>query len=178
MTKRALITGITGQDGSYLTEYLLSKGYEVHGLIRRASTFNTGRIDHLYKDPHKEDTKLFLHYSDIIDYASLTTLVRTIEPTEIYNLAAQSHVRVSFDLPVYTGEVTGIGTTCILEAIRKSNVDVRFYQASTSEMFGSATPPQSEETQFSPRSPYAAAKLYAYWITVNYREGYGIHASN
>jgi GDPmannose 4,6-dehydratase len=178
MMKRALVTGITGQDGSYLTEYLLSKGYEVHGLIRRASTFNTARIDHIYLDPHNKDTRLFLHHSDIVDYASLTTLVRTIEPAEIYNLAAQSHVRVSFDLPVYTGQITGIGTTCILEAILKSDVNVRFYQASSSELFGSSPPPQDEETTFHPRSPYAAAKLYAYWITVNYREAYGLHASN
>jgi GDPmannose 4,6-dehydratase len=176
--KRALVTGITGQDGSYLAEYLLSKGYEVHGLIRRASTFNTARIDHIYLDPHNKDTQLFLHYGDIMDYASLTSLVRTIEPTEIYNLAAQSHVRVSFDMPVYTGQVTGIGTACLLEAIRKSDVNVRFYQASTSEIFGSSPPPQSETTTFHPRSPYAIAKLYAYWITVNYREAYGLHASN
>ena len=178
LMKRALVTGITGQDGSYLAEYLLSKGYEVHGLIRRASTFNTARIDHIFLDPHNKDTRLFLHYSDIVDYASLTTLVRTIEPAEIYNLAAQSHVRVSFDLPVYTGQITGIGTTCILEAILKSDVNVRFYQASSSELFGSSPPPQDEETTFHPRSPYAAAKLYAHWITVNYREAYGLHASN
>lgn len=178
MAERALITGITGQDGSYLAEYLLEKGYEVHGIIRRASTFNTGRIDHIYQDPHNKDVRLFLHHGDIADYASLTNLVRTIEPTEIYNLAAQSHVRVSFDLPIYTGQVSGIGTTCLLEAIRRSDDSVRFYQASSSETFGSSPPPQREETPFHPRSPYAAAKLYAYWITVNYREAYGLHASN
>ncbi|MHA1863738.1 MAG: GDP-mannose 4,6-dehydratase [Candidatus Thorarchaeota archaeon] len=178
MTDRALVTGITGQDGSYLTEYLLNQGYEVHGIIRRASTFNTARIDHIYEDPHNKDVRLFLHFGDIGDYASLTTLVRTIEPTEIYNLAAQSHVRVSFDLPIYTGQVTGIGTTCLLEAIRKSDINVRFYQASSSEIFGSSPPPQNEDTPLHPRSPYAAAKVYAYWIAINYREAYGLHASN
>ncbi|MFX1482195.1 MAG: GDP-mannose 4,6-dehydratase [Promethearchaeota archaeon] len=178
MEKRAIVTGITGQDGSYLAEYLLSEGYEVHGLIRRSSTFNTARIDHIYQDLHVKDKRLFLHYSDIVDYASLTTLVRTIEPTEIYNLAAQSHVRVSFDLPVYTGQVTGIGTTCLVEAIRKSDINVRYYQASSSEIFGSSPAPQNEETPLHPRSPYAAAKVYAYWMTINYREAYGLHASN
>lgn len=178
MTQRALITGITGQDGSYLAEYLLNEGYEVHGLIRRASTFNTKRIGHLYKDPHKPEVNLFLHYGDLMDFSSLTSLVRTVEPTEVYNLAAQSHVKVSFELPVYTGEVTGIGTTCLLEAIRKWDNDVKFYQASSSEIFGASSPPQSEETEMHPRSPYAAAKCYAHWITVNYREAYDIHACN
>lgn len=178
MTKVALITGITGQDGSYLAEYLLSQGYEVHGMIRKASTFNTARIDHLYKDPHNPEAKLFLHYGDITDSVSVTRILEDVEPDEMYNLAAQSHVRVSFDMPVYTGQVTGIGTTCMLESIRKSDVDTRFYQASSSEMFGSSPSPQNERTPFYPRSPYAVAKIYAYWITVNYREAYGLHASN
>ncbi|MBW6519278.1 MAG: GDP-mannose 4,6-dehydratase [ANME-2 cluster archaeon] len=178
MPKTALITGITGQDGSYLTEFLLKNGYEVHGIIRRASTFNTERIDHLYSDPHKEETKLFLHYGDLSDAGQLTNLVHDIQPDEIYNLAAQSHVRVSFDLPEYTGDITALGTTRFLEAIRKSNVDTKFYQASSSEMFGDSPPPQSENTPFRPRSPYAAAKVYSYWMTANYREAYNIFACN
>ncbi|MBI5674616.1 MAG: GDP-mannose 4,6-dehydratase [Nitrospirae bacterium] len=178
MTKKALITGITGQDGSYLTELLLSKGYEVHGLIRRASTFNTKRIDHLYTDPHISDAKLFLHYGDLSDSGQLTNLIYNIQPDEIYHLGAQSHVRVSFDMPEYTGDVTGLGTTRILEAIRRSGIKTRFYQASSSEMFGSTPPPQNEQTPFHPRSPYAAAKVYSYWMTVNYREGYNIFACN
>jgi GDPmannose 4,6-dehydratase len=178
--KKALITGITGQDGSYLAELLLSKGYEVHGLIRRASTFNTRRIDHLYKDPHGngEDVKLYLHYGDVASSGSLIQLVYEIRPEEIYHLAAQSHVRVSFDMPEYTGDVTGLGTTRILEAIRKSGIQTRFYQASSSEMFGAAKPPQNEETPFEPQSPYAAAKVYAYWLARNYRQGYGMFVSN
>lgn len=178
MTK-ALITGITGQDGSYLAELLLSKGYEVHGLIRRASTFNTQRIDHLYRDPHNGvDTRLFLHYGDVASPGNLTDLIYSVQPDEVYHLAAQSHVRVSFDLPEYTGDITGIGTIRILEAIRKSGIRTRYYQASSSEMFGSAPPPQNESTPFFPQSPYAAAKLYAYWVTHNYRQGYGIFACN
>ena len=176
--KKALITGITGQDGSYLAELLLSKGYEVHGLIRRSSTFNTSRIDHLYVDPHQESVKLKLHYGDVTDAAGITNLIREIEPDEVYNLAAQSHVMVSFTMPTYTANVDGIGAVTILEAIRSSGLETRFYQASTSELFGSTPPPQNEESQFRPRSPYAAAKLYAYWATVNYREAYGIHATN
>lgn len=175
---KALITGITGQDGSYLAELLLEKGYEVHGLIRRASTFNTSRIDHLFKDPHDESNKLHLHYGDLTDAAGMTNLVREIEPDEIYNLAAQSHVMVSFSMPTYTANVDGVGTTTILEAIRSSKLNTKFYQASTSELFGSTPPPQNEESPFHPRSPYATAKLYAYWATVNYREAYGIHATN
>jgi len=178
MPLRALITGITGQDGSYLAEFLLSKNYEVHGLIRRASTFNTGRIDHIYSDPHLEGTRLFLHYGDLTDSAQVANLIYNIEPDEVYNLAAQSHVRVSFDIPEYTGETTGIGTTRLLEAIRRSGVKTKFYQASSSELFGVSPPPQSESTPFYPRSPYAAAKIYAYWMTVNYREGYNIFACN
>lgn len=176
--KRALITGITGQDGSYLAELLLEKGYEVHGLIRRASTFNTSRIDHLYQDPHVADTQLFLHYGDLTDGSRLTTLISRIEPDEVYHLAAQSHVRVSFDEPEFTGDVTGLGTTRLLEAIRVTEVPARFYQASSSEMFGATPPPQHEDTPFYPRSPYGAAKLYAYWLTRNYREGYGLFAVN
>ena len=178
--KKALITGITGQDGSYLAELLLHEGYEVHGIIRRASTFNTQRIDHIYHDPHNNGNKvhLYLHYGDIAVGETLQHMIYNIRPDEIYHLAAQSHVRVSFDMPEYTGDVTGLGTTRILEAIRKSEADARFYQASSSEMFGSAKPPQKEDTQFEPRSPYAAAKVYAYWITRNYREAYGIYASN
>ena len=175
---KALITGITGQDGSYLTELLLEKGYEVHGLIRRASTFNTSRIDHLFKDPHDENNKLHLHYGDLTDAAGMTNLVREIEPDEIYNLAAQSHVMVSFSMPTYTANVDGIGTTTLLEAIRSSKLNTKFYQASTSELFGSTPPPQNEHSPFHPRSPYATAKLYAYWATINYREAYGIHATN
>jgi GDPmannose 4,6-dehydratase len=177
-TKRALITGVTGQDGSYLAELLLSKGYEVHGLIRRSSTFNTSRIDHIYQDPHETDPKLFLHYGDLIDGVGLTNLVREIKPTEVYNLGAQSHVQVSFTMPQYTGQVDAVGAVGLLEAIRSAEIDTRFYQASTSELFGSTPPPQNEESIFKPRSPYAAAKLMAYWCTVNYREGYGMHATN
>ena len=179
MTRRVgLITGITGQDGSYLAELLLSKGYEVHGLIRRASTFNTSRIDHIYQDPHDPNPKLTLHYGDLTDGVGITNLVRDIQPTEIYNLAAQSHVMVSFTMPQYTAQVNAVGTVAILEAIRAANTDIRFYQASTSELYGSTPPPQNEESKFKPRSPYAAAKLMAYWATVNYREAFGIHATN
>lgn len=178
MPKRALITGITGQDGSYLAELLLSKGYVVHGLIRRASTFNTHRIDHLYKDPHDPDARLFLHYGDLSDGTRLVTLLAEIHPDEVYHLAAQSHVRVSFDEPENTGDVTGLGTTRLLEAIRMIGLQCRFYQASTSEMFGATPPPQSETTPFYPRSPYGAAKLYSYWMVRNYREGYGMFATN
>ncbi len=176
--KKALITGITGQDGSYLAELLLGKGYEVHGLIRRASTFNTSRIEHIFKDRHESGNRLHLHYGDITDAAGMTNLVREIEPNEIYNLAAQSHVMVSFSMPTYTANVDGIGAITLLEAIRSSDIDTRFYQASTSELFGSTPPPQNELSTFKPRSPYATAKLYAYWATVNYREAYGIHATN
>ena len=174
----AFITGITGQDGSYLAEFLLGKGYEVHGLIRRSSSFNTGRIDHIYQDPHDPNPKLFLHYGDLLDGVGLTNLIREIQPDEVYNLAAQSHVMVSFTMPQYTGQVDGVGTVGILEAIRASKKEIRFYQASTSELFGSTTPPQNEESKFRPRSPYAAAKLMAYWATVNYREAFGVHATN
>ncbi len=177
--KKALITGITGQDGSYLAELLLSKGYEVHGLIRRASTFNTRRIDHLYRDPHNGDkVHLHLHYGDVTAADSLIDIIYNVRPDEIYHLAAQSHVRVSFDMPEYTGDVTALGTTRILEAIRKSGLKTRFYQASSSEMFGDAKPPQNELTPFAPRSPYAAAKVYAYWMTRNYREGYNLFTCN
>lgn len=177
--KKALITGITGQDGSYLAELLLSKGYEVHGLIRRASTFNTRRIDHIYRDPHnKNGVNLRLHYGDVSASGNLTDLVYDVQPEEVYHLAAQSHVRVSFDLPEYTGDVTGMGTMRILEAIRRSGIKTRFYQASSSEMFGSAKPPQNESTPFEPQSPYAAAKVYAYWVTRNYRYAYDMFASN
>lgn len=176
--KRALITGITGQDGSYLAELLLAKGYEVHGLIRRASTFNTDRIDHIYQDPHDPKARLFLHYGDLANGEQLTNLIYNVKPDEIYHLGAQSHVRVSFDVPEYTGDVTGLGTARILEAIRRSGIKTRFYQASSSEMFGAAPPPQSENTPFQPRSPYACAKVYAYWMTVNYREGYKLFACN
>ncbi len=179
MTRKvALITGITGQDGSYLAELLLAKNYEVHGLIRRASTFNTERIDHIYQDPHEPNPRLHLHYGDLLDGVGLTNLVREIEPTEIYNLAAQSHVMVSFTMPQYTAQVDAVGTVALLEAIRATKRDIRFYQASTSELFGSTPPPQNEDSKFRPRSPYAAAKLMAYWSTVNYREAFGIHASN
>jgi GDPmannose 4,6-dehydratase len=177
-TLKALITGITGQDGSYLAEYLLSKGYEVHGIIRRASTFNTHRIDHIYSDPHNPEAKLFLHYGDLSDPGMLTEILYNIKPDEIYHLGAQSHVRVSFDMPEYTGNITGLGTTRILEGIRRSGIKTKFYQASSSELFGSAPPPQNERTPFQPQSPYAIAKLYAYWITVNYREAYGMFACN
>jgi GDPmannose 4,6-dehydratase len=176
--KKALITGITGQDGSYLAEFLLSKGYEVHGIIRRASTFNTDRVDHIYVDPHTTGAAFFLHYGDLADSGQVDNLIYNIQPDEIYHLGAQSHVRVSFDIPEYTGEVTGLGTARILEAVRRSGIKTRLYQASSSEMFGNATPPQSESTPFEPRSPYAAAKLYSYWMAVNYREGYDMHASN
>ena len=176
--KKAIITGITGQDGSYLAEFLLNKGYEVHGIIRRASSFNTHRIDHIYKDPHNKGVKLFLHHGDLADSGALTNLIHSINPDEVYHLGAQSHVAVSFEVPEFTGDVTGLGTTRLLEAIRQSDCKARFYQASSSEMFGSTPPPQNEETLFHPRSPYAAAKVYAYWMTVNYREGYNMHASN
>jgi GDPmannose 4,6-dehydratase len=178
--KKAIITGITGQDGSYLAELLLSKGYEVHGIIRRASTFNTKRIDHLYQDPHSEDVRLFLHYGDLTDSSNLNRLIEKIEPDEIYNLAAQSHVKVSFEVPEYTAEVVGLGTLRLLDAIKEAGVKTKFYQASTSELFGGLreTAPQNEKTPFYPRSPYAAAKLYGYWITVNYREAYDIFACN
>src|SRR5438094_2896472 len=177
--KKALITGITGQDGSYLAELLLSKGYEVHGIIRRSSSFNTGRIDHLYQDPHINGIRLFLHYGDIADSTNLIKLLYRIQPEEIYHLAAQSHVRVSFDIPEYTGDVTGLGTVRILEAIRETGLKTKFYQASSSEMFGRVCEtPQRETTPFYPRSPYGAAKVYAYWIAVNYRESYGIFACN
>src|SRR5919199_1302876 len=179
MTKRALITGITGQDGSYLTELLLEKGYEVYGLIRRSSTFNTDRIDHLYQDPHEPGTRLRLVYGDLNDSSSLNTLIRQIQPDEIYNLGAQSHVRVSFDVPEYTGEVTGLGTVRFLEAIREVGIKPKFYQASSSELYGKVVEtPQRETTPFYPRSPYACAKAYAYWATVNYRESYGMFACN
>jgi GDPmannose 4,6-dehydratase len=176
--KKALITGITGQDGSYMAELLLDKGYEVHGLIRRASTFNTGRIDHLYNDPHEQGACLFLHYADLTEGSRLVTLLSSIAPDEVYNLGAQSHVRVSFDEPEYTGDTTGMGTTRLLEAIRMIGLDCRFYQASSSEMFGATPPPQDEETPFYPRSPYGAAKVYSYWMTRNYREAYGMFAVN
>ena len=178
MTKKALITGITGQDGSYLAELLLSKGYEVHGIIRRSSTFNTSRLDHIYSDPHEPKTRLFLYYGDLSDSEQISNLIYNIKPDEVYHLGAQSHVRVSFDVPEYTGNVTALGTTRILEAIRRSKSNVRFYQASSSEMFGNAPSPQKESTPFKPRSPYAAAKLYSYWMTINYREGYGLFACN
>jgi GDPmannose 4,6-dehydratase len=178
MIKRALITGITGQDGSYLAELLLEKGYEVHGIIRRSSTFNTSRIDHLYRDPHDPEARLFLHYGDLTDSSRLVTLVERVRPAEVYHLAAQSHVRVSFDEPEYTGDTTGLGTTRLLEAIRMVGVQTRFYQASSSEMFGSSPPPQCENTPFHPRSPYGAAKVYGYWVTRNYREAHGLFAVN
>jgi GDPmannose 4,6-dehydratase len=176
--KRALITGITGQDGSYLAELLLKKGYEVYGLIRRASTFNTERINHLYIDPHDPKARVFLHYGDLSDSGQLTNLIYNVRPEEIYHLGAQSHVRVSFDMPEYTGDITGIGTTRMLEAIRRSGIKTKFYQASSSEMFGDSPPPQNEHTLFRPCSPYAAAKLYAFWMVNNYREAYKIFACN
>jgi GDPmannose 4,6-dehydratase len=180
--KKALITGITGQDGSYLAEFLLQKGYEVHGIVRRSSSFNTERIDHLYRDPHDPETKLFLHYGDLADGSGMRRLLEKVLPDEVYNLGAQSHVRVSYDEPEFTADVTGLGTLRLLEAIRdyreRTAHDVRFYQASSSEMFGAAPPPQGESTPFHPRSPYAVAKLYGYWIVRNYRESYGMHASN
>ncbi|MFA6371658.1 MAG: GDP-mannose 4,6-dehydratase [Methanothrix sp.] len=175
---KALITGITGQDGSYLAELLLSKGYEVHGIIRRASTFNTSRIDHIYVDPHRKDAKLYLHYGDLSDSGQISNIIYNIKPDEIYHLGAQSHVRVSFDVPEYTGDITALGTIRILEAIRRSGSDIKFYQASSSEMFGEALPPQNENTSFMPRSPYACAKVYSYWITKNYRDAYKIFACN
>jgi len=177
--KKALITGITGQDGSYLADLLVAKGYEVHGIIRRASTFNTARIDHLYQDPHVNGVRLFLHYGDLADSVNLTKLLYELQPDEVYNLGAQSHVRVSFDIPEYTADVTGVGTIRILEAIRESGVKPRFYQASSSEMYGKVQEvPQTETTPFWPRSPYGCAKVFGYWATVNYRESYGLFASN
>jgi len=176
--KRAFITGITGQDGSYLTEFLLGKGYEVHGLIRRASTFNTDRIDHLYRDSHDPDNHLYLHFGDLSTSGQLTDLLHSIKPDEIYHLGAQSHVRVSFDIPEYTGDITGMGTLRLLEAVRKTGIKTKFYQASSSEMFGAAPPPQSEHTPFQPQSPYAAAKVFAYYLVRNYRDAYKIFASN
>ncbi len=179
MTKNiAFITGITGQDGSYLTEFLLNKEYEVHGLIRRSSSFNTGRIDHIYQDPHTPNPNLFLHYGDLTDGVNMTNLIHQIQPTEIYNLGAQSHVQVSFTMPQYTAQVDAVGAVALLESIRASGIKCRYYQASTSELYGSTPPPQSELSVFRPRSPYAAAKLMAYWTTVNYREAYGVHATN
>jgi GDPmannose 4,6-dehydratase len=176
--KLALITGLTGQDGSYLADLLLAKGYEVHGIIRRSSSFNTGRIEHLYRDPHEQGARLFSHYGDLSDPVALTRLIYKLQPAEIYHLGAQSHVRVSFDIPEYTFDVTGTGTLRLLEAIRESEVQTRFYQASSSEMFGATPPPQNESTPFHPRSPYAVAKVAAYWATVNYREAYGMFAVN
>jgi GDPmannose 4,6-dehydratase len=173
-----LITGITGQDGSYLAELLLSKGYEVHGIIRRASTFNTSRIDHIYVDPHDPDARMFLHFGDISDSEQINGIIYNVKPDEIYHLGAQSHVRVSFDIPEYTGNATGLSATRLLEAIRRSGNGIKYYQASSSEMFGASPPPQSEATPFRPRSPYACAKLYAYWMAANYREGYNLFASN
>jgi GDPmannose 4,6-dehydratase len=176
--KKALITGITGQDGSYLADFLLSKGYEIHGIIRRSSSLNRSRIDHLYQDTHLPNVRFFLHYGDLADSEQLTDLIYNVKPNEIYHLGAQSHVRVSFDLPEYTSNITGLGTTRILEALRRSGIPARFYQASSSEMFGAALPPQNESTPFHPRSPYAAAKVYAYWMARNYREGYNLFACN
>lgn len=176
--KTAFITGITGQDGSYLAELLLSKGYEVHGVIRRSSTFNTERIEGIYQDPHLDSRDLYLHYGDLSDATSLINLLRDIKPDEVYNLAAQSHVKVSFEIPDYTGDISGLGSLRILEALRASKLESKFYQASSSELYGSTPPPQSETTTFHPRSPYAVSKLYAFWSTVNYREAYGMHASN
>lgn len=176
--KKAVITGITGQDGSYLAELLLNKGYEVHGIIRRASTFNTRRIDHIYRDPHTNGEKLFLHYGDLVSTGVLDDVIYDIKPDEVYNLAAQSHVKVSFEMPEYTADTTGVGAARVLEAVRRVNKNIKVYQASTSELFGGATPPQNEQTPFYPRSPYAVAKLYAYWMVVNYREAYNLFASN
>ena len=176
--KRALITGVTGQDGSYLAELLLSRGYEVHGLIRRASTFNTQRIEHLYRDPHESGVRLFLHYGDLANSEQLTNIIYNLKPDEIYHLGAQSHVRVSFEMPEYTGDITGLGTTRLLEALRRSGIKARFYQAGSSEMYGDAPAPQHEGTPFRPRSPYAATKVYAHWMTVGYREGYTLWACN
>jgi GDPmannose 4,6-dehydratase len=177
-SKKAFITGVTGQDGSYLAELLLEKGYEVHGLIRRSSSFNTARIDHIYQDPHSPNPKLFLHYGDLTDGVNMTNLIHQIQPTEVYNLGAQSHVQVSFTMPQYTAQVDAVGAVALLESIRASGVNCRYYQASTSELYGSTPPPQNELSAFRPRSPYAAAKLMAYWSTVNYREAYGVHATN
>jgi GDPmannose 4,6-dehydratase len=176
--KRALITGVTGQDGSYLAELLLEKGYEVHGVIRRSSTFNTSRIEHLYKDPHESDNRFHLHYGDITDGVGIANLVRQLEPQEIYNLAAQSHVKVSFEMPDFTAQVDAVGTIRLLEAVRAAKIETKIYQASTSELFGSTPPPQSETSPFTPQSPYAAAKLYSYWVVRNYRDAYGLHATN
>jgi len=178
MRKKALITGITGQDGSYLAELLLEKGYEVHGLIRRTSTFTTGRIDHLYQDPHEEGTRLFLHYADLTDPTSMYSHLHQVKPDEVYNLGAQSHVKVSFEVPEFTADSVGMGTLRLLEAVRTASWPIRFYQAGSSEMFGSAPPPQDESTPFQPRSPYAIAKVFAHWMTVQYRDAYGLHASN
>jgi GDPmannose 4,6-dehydratase len=177
-SKKAFITGVTGQDGSYLAELLLEKGYEVHGLIRRSSSFNTARIDHIYQDPHVPNPKLFLHYGDLTDGVNMTNLIHQIQPTEVYNLGAQSHVQVSFTMPQYTAQVDAVGSVALLESIRASGVNCRFYQASTSELYGSTPPPQNELSVFRPRSPYAAAKLMAFWSTVNFREAYGVHATN
>ena len=177
-SKKAFITGVTGQDGSYLAELLLEKGYEVHGLIRRSSSFNTARIDHIYQDPHTPNPKLFLHYGDLTDGVNMTNLIHQIQPTEVYNLGAQSHVQVSFTMPQYTAQVDAVGAVALLESIRASGVKCRYYQASTSELYGSTPPPQNELSAFRPRSPYAAAKLMAYWSTVNYREAHGVHATN
>ena len=178
MSKVALITGITGQDGSYLTELLLSKKYEVHGIIRRSSTFNTGRLNDVYQDPHVDNRNLILHYGDLQDSSSLINLIREIKPNEIYNLGAQSHVKVSFEIPESTSDITGLGTIRLLEAIRASGIETKFYQASSSELYGSTPPPQNELTPFHPRSPYGVAKIFSFWATVNYRESYGLHASN
>ena len=176
--KKALITGISGQDGSYLAELLIAKGYEVHGIIRRSSSFNTGRIDHLYRDPHEDGVRLFNHYADLADPVALARLLYEIQPDEVYHLGAQSHVRVSFDIPVYTFDITALGAVRLLEAMRESGVNARFYQASSSEMFGAAPPPQSEATSFHPRSPYGVAKVAAFWAAVNYREAYGMYVAN
>ena len=176
--KRALITGVTGQDGSYLAELLLEKGYEVHGVIRRSSTFNTSRIEHLYKDPHEADNRFHLHYGDITDGVGISNLVRELEPHEIYNLAAQSHVKVSFEMPDFTAQVDAVGTIRLLEAIRAAKIETKFYQASTSELYGSTPPPQAENSPFAPQSPYAAAKVYSYWVVRNYRDAYSLHATN
>ena len=178
MNKVALITGITGQDGSYLAEVLLSKDYEVHGIIRRSSSFNTGRLNDIYQDPHVDNRKMILHYGDLQDSTSLASLIRETKPKEIYNLGAQSHVKVSFEIPEYTADITGTGTIRLLEAIRASGIETRFYQASSSELYGSTPPPQNEQTPFHPRSPYGAAKIFSYWSTVNYREAYAMHTSN
>ena len=178
MSKSALITGISGQDGSYLAELLLAKGYDVHGIVRRSSSFNTERLNTVYQDPHEPGRQLFLHYGDLTDATSLVNLLRDVQPDEVYNLGAQSHVKVSFDIPEYTGDVTGLGSVRLLEAVRAADISTRYYQASTSELFGSSPPPQSETTPFHPRSPYGVAKLYAHWMTVNYREAYGLFAVN